>query len=100
VDIWSFGVILYEICHGTLPFMGSSMEELKKNIRNHHPQLRSDLHDDIKLIIRGCLSKDPKKRFTIEQMLSTIHIIQGLPLIGQQIIQEIRSSEKEIIGFH
>ncbi len=58
------------------------MDELKKNIRNHHPHLSNDLHDDIKLIIRGCLTKDPNKRFTIEQMLSIFDIIQELPLIN------------------
>lgn len=75
------------------------MDELKNNIRSHHPQLKNDLHDDIKLIIRGCLTKDPNKRFTIEQMLSNIDITQDLPLISQQIIEEIRSHKKEIIGF-
>jgi hypothetical protein len=41
------------------------MGDLKKKIKEVHPPLRNDLHDDLKLIIRGCLAKDPTKRFTI-----------------------------------
>lgn len=82
VDLWSFGVVLYEICHGKVPFYGKDLQQLRKNIQNAHPKLRSDLHEDIKLIIRGCLMKDPKNRFSLNQLLSKYYHIQNCHLFN------------------
>lgn len=37
VDLWSVGVILYEVIFGYAPFVSSSFEELEKKILDDKP---------------------------------------------------------------
>jgi hypothetical protein len=39
------------------------------------PYIRSDIHPDIRLILRGCLIKNPSHRITVDQILSKILLI-------------------------
>ena len=41
------------------------MNELRSRIKFTFPEVRKDIHPDIKLIIRGCLSKDPLRRISV-----------------------------------
>jgi len=64
--MWSFGVVLYEMTHGHIPFMARNMKDLRSKIRFTFPSIRRDIHPDIRLILMGCLSKDPHKRMPVE----------------------------------
>jgi Tol biopolymer transport system component/serine/threonine protein kinase len=66
-DIFSLGVILYEMATGRRPFEGRSSAELASAIlRDTPPALtgrRSDLPADLARVIERCLAKDPAARF-------------------------------------
>ena len=64
--MWSFGVVLYEMTHGHLPFVARNMKDLRSKIRFTFPNIRRDIHTDIRLILNGCLLKDPSKRMQVE----------------------------------
>lgn len=72
-DIWSFGVMLYEVLTGRVLFSGSSYEELSSQIScgiSHMNPIR--ITDDIlaeRLIIQT-LQKDPFKRLTAKGALA------------------------------
>ncbi len=65
-DIFSLGVLLYEISTGKRPFEGTSSAELISAILRDNPppvsDIRSDLPSDLARIVRRCLEKDPRHR--------------------------------------
>jgi len=65
-DIFSLGVVLYEMAAGRRPFEGTSSAELVSAILRDTPppvtDVRPDLPSDLARIIRRCLEKDPRHR--------------------------------------
>jgi serine/threonine-protein kinase len=66
-DLFSLGVMLYQMACGKLPFEGDSMAQLMFRIANEpHPDIRSvnsELPDCLLAIIDKALTKDPDKRY-------------------------------------
>ena len=64
-DIFSFGVVLYEMLTGEKAFAGDDVPEILASIINREPEwsrLPSDLDPRLPGLVRRCLRKDPKKR--------------------------------------
>ncbi len=63
-DLFSFGVILYEMLGGRRAFSGSSSVEVMKAIlRDEPPQLPASTPPALEHIVRRCLEKEPARRF-------------------------------------
>jgi serine/threonine protein kinase/tetratricopeptide (TPR) repeat protein len=66
-DVFSLGVILYELATGLRPFDGESTVDVLSQLMTHEPasvsQLREDMPADLERIIRKCLSKDVSMRY-------------------------------------
>ena len=65
-DIFSLGILLYQMASGERPFEGASSAELASAILRDTPplvtDLRGDLPADLARLIRRCLEKDPGQR--------------------------------------
>ena len=72
-DIFSLGVVLYELATGRRPFDGHSSADLMSAILRDAPppvtEQRSDLPHHLSRIIRRCLEKDPHRRYQVTEDL-------------------------------
>ncbi|MFQ5929169.1 MAG: protein kinase, partial [Acidobacteriota bacterium] len=83
IDIFSFGVLLYEMATGTLPFKGSDVGALFNEILNKAPaslvRLNPDLPDGLETITDKALEKDREERYqSAKDLLVDLKRLKGV----------------------
>ena len=64
-DIWSFGVVLFEMLSGTRLFAGETVSDTLVAVLSRDPDwtsLPSALSPSVRTLLRRCLERDPKQR--------------------------------------
>lgn len=69
-DIWSLGVVLYEMAAGAVPFRGGTPFEVRARILDQAPPpLPATVPPTLRAIIQRCLQKDPEQRYADATMV-------------------------------
>ncbi len=90
-DIFSFGVLLYELTAGQPPFQGANDVATAQAILSSEPapltSLRPDVPPGLQLVIRRCLAKRPEERYP-----SAVELAEDLGALRRDSLSGQRSA--------
>ena len=79
-DIFSLGVVLYEMVAGRTPFRGETASDLIAAILNENPLPPANAPDELQSIIRKALHKDKEQRYSaIQDLLADLRSLKNSP---------------------
>ena len=101
-DLYSLGVMLYQMLAGVLPFRGESMSELMFKIANEEAAdvriIRPELPENLANVVALALSKRPETRYqTGDQFASDLRAVEA-QLAGQPDAKPASASLQESSG--
>ncbi|MGD8540397.1 MAG: protein kinase [Candidatus Aminicenantes bacterium] len=101
-DIYSLGVIMYEMLTGRVPFEGDTALSIAMKHKGEIPkdpkELNPQIPDDLNRIILRCMEKDKAKRYqNVEDLLSELDTIEkGMPTTEKIVPKRKPLTSKEI----
>lgn len=100
-DIFSFGVLLYEMLTGKLPFQGEYEQAITYSIANEDPEpitsLREDIPPELERIVAKSMAKVPSERYQdVEEMATDLQAVKNSLETGrkEEPSTKVNSSKK------
>lgn len=70
-DVWTIGIMLYAMLFNSMPFDGSTKDEIKESIIKQKVKIPkyAPVTNEVAEFIAACLDKDPVKRIKCKDMI-------------------------------
>ena len=98
VDIWSIGILMFELLSGYSPFVAKSNQELYQNIRKLKIQWPKDMPPLAKNLIGKILKLNPLDRPTLQEILD--HQWFKQTKIIKPLLENKFNSTKDLLVYH
>eukprot|EP00930_Biecheleria_cincta_P076365 TRINITY_DN63588_c0_g1_i1.p1 TRINITY_DN63588_c0_g1~~TRINITY_DN63588_c0_g1_i1.p1 ORF type:complete len:547 (-),score=105.56 TRINITY_DN63588_c0_g1_i1:20-1660(-) len=84
-DLWSMGVVLFEMCARHLPFEAPNLKKLVQWItRGPIPDLPAEYSDALRVHFRGMLEREPEMRPSADQILASSDVQAMVRKLAEQ----------------
>src|SRR3990167_5827285 len=87
VDIWTVGILLYELFHNIEPYQGENPQQVLQAIQTRTLQIDSKVPEQAKDLVRYILNIDRHKRPSISQILNHPYLNHPLSSPGPRTSQ-------------
>jgi len=107
-DLYSLGVMLFQMLAGVLPFRGESMAELMYKIANDDAAdirtLRPELHEELARVVASALRKRPEARYQTggdfaKDLRSVMEFTSGAGVVRQNGGADVSGGNEKTVAF-
>lgn len=99
-DVWSLGVLAYEVLCGCRPFGGNDNEELRRKVLSAEvPPFPDEVRGELRDIILSMLRKNPSERPSIKDLLRTEYmrgVLERFPAIVKST-SRLRDEQRDFV---
>ena len=97
VDMWSTGVVLYNMIKGTQPFSNRDIENVKEQVLHKEINYSGFKNNDLRKLCEGLLERDPEKRLNAYQAIRSLDLIKQRDNIEETLIAKFNPDLPKIV---